>query len=99
MKIHIVNADNPVITGRDPGWYFLIFRPNRYEIKKIREPYGSVSVNVRDPPSQHVRVRNLVFGMSSHAFVRGGNTERRMKMARRNHHANRHGARYPAPTI
>ena len=42
MKIHIVNADNPVITGRDPGWYFLIFRPNRYEIKKIRGPYGSV---------------------------------------------------------
>jgi hypothetical protein len=38
MKIHIVNADNPVTAGRAPGWYFLIFRPNRYEIKKIRGP-------------------------------------------------------------
>ena len=47
LRIHIVNEDNPAIAGRDPGWYWLVFRRNQYAIKRIRGPYSSVDECVR----------------------------------------------------
>jgi hypothetical protein len=71
MKIHIFDANDAVTVNRPSGWYWCVFRPNRYEIKTIRGPYPTVDPCVKSATTACPSA-NLGSGTLSPVFVRGG---------------------------
>lgn len=62
MKIHIFDANDAMTVNRPSGWYWCVFRPNRYEIQNDTGPYPTVDPCVKPAttacPSAELRFWN-----------------------------------------